>query len=71
LAKVEKIVLIETKSPGLHVFSAAKLPRIGVAILATILNKSGFRVKTYCEDLTPIDFEEVKDADLIGISSIT
>ena len=71
MAKIEKIVLIETKSPGLHVFSAAKLPRIGVVILATILDKNGFSVKTYCEDLTAIDFKEVKDADLIGISSIT
>jgi radical SAM superfamily enzyme YgiQ (UPF0313 family) len=71
LAKVEKIVLIETKSPGLHVFSAAKLPRIGVAIIATILNKNGFKVKTYCEDLIAIDFNEIKDADLVGISSIT
>jgi radical SAM superfamily enzyme YgiQ (UPF0313 family) len=71
LAKIEKIVLIETKSPGLHVFSAAKLPRIGVAIIATILNKSGFKVKTYAEDLVAIDFNEIKDADLVGISSIT
>jgi radical SAM superfamily enzyme YgiQ (UPF0313 family) len=71
LAKIEKIVLIETKSPGLHVFSAAKLPRIGVAIIATILNKSGFKVKTYAEDLVAIDFNEIKDANLVGISSIT
>jgi len=71
LAKIEKIVLIETKSPGLHVFSAAKLPRIGVAIIATILNKNGFKVKTYAEDLVAIDFNEIKDADLVGISSIT
>jgi radical SAM superfamily enzyme YgiQ (UPF0313 family) len=71
LAKVEKIVLIETKSPGLHVFSAAKLPRIGVAIIATILNKHGFKVKAYCEDLIAIDYNEIKDADLVGISSIT
>ena len=71
MAKVEKIVLIETKSPGLHVFSAAKLPRIGVAIIATILNKNGFKVKAYAEDLTAIDFNEIKNADLVGISSIT
>lgn len=71
MAKIEKIVLIETKSPGLHVFSAAKLPRIGVAIIATILNKNGFKVKTYAEDLVAIDFNEIKDADLVGISSIT
>jgi len=71
LTKIKKIVLIETKSPGLHVFSAAKLPRIGVSILATILNKSGFKVKTYAEDLVAVDFNEIKDADLVGISSIT
>ena len=71
MAKIEKIVLIETKSPGLHVFSAAKLPRIGIAIIATILNKSGFKVKAYAEDLVALDFNEIKDADLVGISSIT
>jgi len=71
LAKIEKIILIETKSPGLHIFSAAKLPRLGIAIIATILNKNGFKVKAYCEDFAAIDYNEVKDADLVGISSIT
>ncbi|MCX6384874.1 MAG: radical SAM protein [Actinobacteria bacterium] len=71
MAKIEKIVLIETKSPGLHIFSAAKLPRLGIAIIATILNKNGFKVKAYCEDFAAIDYNEVKDADLVGISSIT
>lgn len=71
MAKIEKIILIETKSPGLHIFSAAKLPRLGIAIIATILNKNGFKVKAYCEDFAAIDYNEVKDADLVGISSIT
>lgn len=71
MAKIEKIVLIETKSPGLHIFSAAKLPRLGIALIATILNKNGFKVKAYCEDFAAIDYNEVKDADLVGISSIT
>ena len=71
MAKIEKIVLIETKSPGLHIFSAAKLPRLGIALIATILNKNGFKVKAYCEDFAAIDYNEVKDADRVGISSIT
>jgi radical SAM superfamily enzyme YgiQ (UPF0313 family) len=69
--KIEKVVLIETKSPGLHVFSAAKLPRIGIALIATILNKNGYHVKAYCEDFSTINMEEIKDADLVGISAIT
>jgi radical SAM superfamily enzyme YgiQ (UPF0313 family) len=71
LVKIKKIILIETKSPGLHIFSAAKLPRLGIALIATILNKNGFKVKAYCEDFAAIDYNEVKDADLVGISSIT
>ncbi|MCL5771885.1 MAG: B12-binding domain-containing radical SAM protein [Actinobacteria bacterium] len=71
MPKIKKIVLIETKSPGLHVFSAAKLPRIGIAIIATILHKNGYKVKAYCEDLSAVDFNEIKDADLVGISAIT
>ncbi|MDD5659268.1 MAG: radical SAM protein [Actinomycetota bacterium] len=71
MTKIKKIVLIETKSPGLHVFSAAKLPRLGIALIATILNKNGFDVKAYCEDFAPINYNEIKSADLVGISSIT
>ncbi len=71
MVKIKKIILIETKSPGLHIFSAAKLPRLGIALIATILNKNGFKVKAYCEDFAAIDYNEVKDADLVGISSIT
>ncbi|MCL4378202.1 MAG: B12-binding domain-containing radical SAM protein [Actinobacteria bacterium] len=71
MAKIKKIVLIETKSPGLHVFSAAKLPRLGIALIATILDKNGFKVKAYCEDFAAINYDEIKDADLVGISSIT
>jgi len=71
MAKIKKIVLIETRSPGLHVFSAAKLPRLGIALIATILNKNGFKVKAYCEDFASINYDEIRDADLVGISSIT
>lgn len=56
MVKIKKIILIETKSPGLHIFSAAKLPRLGIALIATILNKNGFKVKAYCEDFAAIDY---------------
>ncbi len=66
-----KIILIEAKSPGLHVFSRFKLPRLGLISLGTIARKMGHEVKIYCEDLTTLNWSEIKTADLVGVSSIT
>lgn len=71
LKKIKKVVLIESKSPGLHVFSSAKLPRLGIIIIGTILKKNNIDVRAYCEDITTLDIKEILDADLIGISTIT
>jgi len=68
---MKKIYFIEAKSPGKHIYSLIKQPRLGTAILATILNKHGYESKVRIEDIAEIDWEEVKKADLIGISLIT
>ncbi len=68
---IKKIVLVEPKSPGRHVFSRWKLPRLGTVILATQLKMAGYDAKVYVEDVAPIDNQELFSADLVGISTVT
>jgi len=69
---IEKVVLIEPKSPGFHVFSKFKLPRLGLPLLGAMLKKElGIQVKIYFQEITKIDWNEVMNADLVGISTIT
>jgi radical SAM superfamily enzyme YgiQ (UPF0313 family) len=69
--KIEKIVLIEPKSPGLHVFSKVKLIRLSLPSLASVLKEIDCKVKIYFEEIAPINWLDIKSADLIGISSLT
>lgn len=69
-----KVVFIEPKSPGAHIFSRLAIPRLGLLILAALLKRAGYEVTVYIEDM----FGEVSDlkkavegAMLVGISSIT
>lgn len=69
--RYRKVVLIEPRPPGYHVFSYARLPRLGLPILGAILKRRGCEVAEFCEDLSPIDWPELTGADLVGISTIT
>lgn len=66
-----KIVGIEPKSPGLHVFSKWAIPRLGLPILGAILSQAGNEVKIFVEEIAKIDWSEVSSADLVMISTIT
>ncbi len=66
-----RIVVIEPRSPGVHIFSAFKLPRLGVVLLGTILAEAGHEVSVQVEELRPLDFEELSRADLVLVSTIT
>ncbi len=68
---MKKIVLIEPRSPDYHIFSRYKLPRLGTLILGSILERYGYYVKVFVEDMGDIDFRAVFDSDLVGISTIT
>lgn len=68
---IKKIVFIEPKSPGFHVYTKWGLPRLGTLMLGTILKNAGFDVKVFLEDIRGINFDEVFDADAVGISTIT
>jgi radical SAM superfamily enzyme YgiQ (UPF0313 family) len=66
-----KIVFIEPKAPGLHIFSQFPLPRLGTLILGTMMKKRGWEVELFVEDFRKVDFDIVAKADLVGISTIT
>ncbi|MBI5525033.1 MAG: B12-binding domain-containing radical SAM protein [Deltaproteobacteria bacterium] len=66
-----KIVLIEPRSPDLHIFSRFGLPRLGAPLLATIARDLGHDAAVFAEEVAEVDWDEVRSADLVGISTIT
>ncbi|MBN2346543.1 MAG: radical SAM protein [Candidatus Aminicenantes bacterium] len=66
-----RIVLIEPRPPNLHIFSKFYTPRLGSFILGTLMRDRGWQVEVIIEELEPIDFEAIRHADLVGISTIT
>jgi len=68
---MRKIIFIEPKSPNLHVFSQFPLPRLGVFILGAIVKEKGWDVEVIVEQSQKIDFEKIRHADIVGISTIT
>ena len=68
---IRKVVLIEPKSPDLHIFSRFAMPRLGVVLLGTILRDLGYQVKVMVEEARPLDHATIEAADLVGISCIT
>jgi radical SAM superfamily enzyme YgiQ (UPF0313 family) len=68
---MRKIIFIEPKSPNLHIFSHFPLPRLGVFILGAIGKEKGWDTEVIVEQFQKIDFEKMRDADLVGVSTIT
>lgn len=69
--KMKKIVLIEPSAPGFHIFSRFHLPRLGLPIFASLLKNKGIDVTIYNQDLSPVEWTQLFEADLVGISTIT
>jgi radical SAM superfamily enzyme YgiQ (UPF0313 family) len=69
--QIRKVVLIEPRAPGFHVFSKFKLPRLGLPLLGAVLVNEGIEVKIYVQEVSRIDWGEVATADLVGISTVT
>jgi len=65
------IRLVEPAAPGTHVYSKVKLPRLGLPIMGAVLKSHGHDVGIYAADLEPIDWDDVRQADLVGFSSTT
>ncbi|NLX91489.1 MAG: radical SAM protein [Firmicutes bacterium] len=68
---MKKIVLIEPKTRKEHVFSTAKMPRLGLPLLGTQLKNAGYKVHIYLEAITDLPWSDILDADLVGISTTT
>ena len=72
MGEINSVVLIEPRSPGLHVFSRYKLPRLGLPLLGALLERElGIRPKIYFQETTRVNWNEISRADLVGISTIT
>src|SRR4030065_328223 len=69
--KMPKIVLIEPRPPNLHIFSQFYTPRLGTFILGTLMRGCDWDVEVVIEEWERIDFEAMRSADLVGISTIT
>src|SRR4030065_2596818 len=69
--QMKNIYFIETKSPGVHIFSRTPLPRLGAILLATILKNRGYNTKVFIEDIAKPDWGLLEDADIICLSSMT
>jgi radical SAM superfamily enzyme YgiQ (UPF0313 family) len=68
---LKKIIFIEPKAPGFHIYSKWSLPRLGAVFLGTVLKELGHDVKVYVEEIQKLDKSELYSADLVGISTIT
>ena len=71
---IRKVALIEPRAPRFHMFSHARLPRLGLPLLGTILRDRGLSVAVYCETVRPIaatDADAIARSDLVGISTTT
>lgn len=68
---MSKIIFIEPQPPNLHYFSKFMIPRLGVFILGGIMRKRGWEVELFIEEVEKLDWNRIKSADIVGISSIT
>jgi len=68
---MSKIVFIEPQSPNLHIFSRFKLPRLGIFILGSLMKQRGWKVEIFFEEISKLNWETIKSADIVGISTIS
>jgi radical SAM superfamily enzyme YgiQ (UPF0313 family) len=55
----------------MHVYSKVHLPRLGLPIIGATLTTQGHDVVIYVADLSPIDWDDVYSADIVGFSTTT
>jgi len=66
-----KIALVESGSTSTHIFSRTYLPRAGMPTLGAVMKKLGYQCEIFFESLSPINEEEIRGYDVVGISSLT
>ncbi|MEW6186760.1 MAG: radical SAM protein [Thermodesulfobacteriota bacterium] len=69
---LQRILLVEPRSPAEHVFSRARIPRLGTILLGTMLRDQGYESRVIIEETSgPVTDDDLRWADMVGISSIT
>lgn len=68
---VGQIALIEPLMAGGHALSRSPLPRLGLPILATQLERMGIRARVFAECLGPVDWAYVRASDAVFLSALT
>jgi len=53
------------------VYDRSKLPRLGLPLLGELLRRAGHDVMIYVETISPVDWHDVEQADLVGFSTTT
>jgi anaerobic magnesium-protoporphyrin IX monomethyl ester cyclase len=66
-----KIRLIEPKPPSVHLMSPWRYPRLGLPMIGAALAAAGHDVRITCEQIAPLDWDDVASAELVGISTTT
>jgi len=68
-----KVTLIEPKTPFINIYSAfiKQLPLLGPIYLGTILKNVGHDVVICNENMKDINWDRIKDSDVVGISIMT
>jgi anaerobic magnesium-protoporphyrin IX monomethyl ester cyclase len=66
-----KIRLIEPEPPGMNVYSFVMMPRLGLPIMGSVLRTLGHDVLIYAPNFKAIDWNDIFDSDLVGISTTT
>jgi radical SAM superfamily enzyme YgiQ (UPF0313 family) len=68
---MSRIVFYEPATPHPHIFKRFRLPRLGSLLLGTILKQHGHDVKVFVEDIRAPKMQDLLDADIVCVSSIT
>ena len=71
MRNIRKFIFVEPSSKSPNVYSGIHIPRTGAVLLATILREAGYEAKVLCEDIAPINEDELFSADMVGISALT
>ena len=66
-----RIRLIEPEPPSVHLMSPWRYPRLGLPMIGAATAAVGHDVRIFCQQLAPIDWNDVLSADLVGLSTTT
>jgi radical SAM superfamily enzyme YgiQ (UPF0313 family) len=68
MSRKKKITLLKVEPQRTNVYSAFAYPGLALPLLGTVLRNEGYDVKVYVEAVAPLDWDRIRDSDLIGIT---